>query len=176
MTTRTNTTKAASVLLLGAIILALFNTAIMGKEHIRTQGEAVLLKLAPRDPRSIMQGDYMALGYQIERDITEEAKSLPRDTRRGYLVIRADENNVGQFIRFDDGGKLAQGEKRVRFHHPYPTRVMIVPDSFFFQEGQGGSYADAKYGIFKFSTDGDYILTGLADENRVEITPPAQQL
>lgn len=167
-------TRTTLVLVIGALMIGLFNYNIHAKELVRRDGQAVLLKLAPVDPRSLMQGDYMRLSYQIERDAREMSESLPENIKRGYLVIKPDENNIAQLVRFDDGSELAAGEKRIRFHRPYASRFEIVPHSFFFQEGHGEYYAEAEYGIFKFGDDGNHILTSLADEKRAEIIPPAK--
>ena len=42
------------------MILALMNHAIWQKQQHLSQGEEVILKLTPVDPRSMMQGDYDA--------------------------------------------------------------------------------------------------------------------
>lgn len=168
----THAKKIAVMLALGAAILGVFNYSIHAKEQIRRHGQTVLLELAPADPRSLMQGDYMQLGFAIERDAQKAAENMPEHIRRGYLVIAPDENGVGRLVRIDDGSALASDEKRVRFHRPYPRWVWVVPRSFFFQEGHRQYYDEAKYGIFKFDDAGNHILTGLADENRVKITPP----
>ena len=47
------------------IILALVNWSIAEKEKHLAEGKVVYLKLAPVDPRSLMQGDYMALRFRL---------------------------------------------------------------------------------------------------------------
>ena len=53
-------------LLLGGlvVILAAANWAIASRERLISSGEVVYLELAPVDPRSLMQGDYMSLRYR----------------------------------------------------------------------------------------------------------------
>jgi uncharacterized membrane-anchored protein len=154
------------MVVLSVLILTALNYGIYEKEQIKEQGETLLLELAPVDPRSLMQGDYMRLRYAIER--TAPAKELSSHQKRGYIVIRPDENNVGQFIRFHKEEDLAAGEKLLHFHKQY-RRVRIVPDSFFFQEGHAKHYENAKYGVFKFDNSGKHLLVGLADEAKQEI-------
>ncbi|EJS88355.1 hypothetical protein AAUPMB_10280 [Pasteurella multocida subsp. multocida str. Anand1_buffalo] len=48
------------------------NYTIHKYEDILTNGESIILKTAPVDPRSLMQGDYMTLNYEILTDIGEE--------------------------------------------------------------------------------------------------------
>ncbi|SDH51070.1 GDYXXLXY domain-containing protein [Myroides phaeus] len=50
------------------VVLLLFVKAVMNKENTIKEGKFVLLELAPVDPRSLMQGDYMELNYAITRE------------------------------------------------------------------------------------------------------------
>src|SRR6058998_106765 len=51
-----------------AMVLALLNFSIVGKERQLESGKVVFLELAPVDQRSLMQGDYMALRFKIAND------------------------------------------------------------------------------------------------------------
>ena len=52
-------------------ILALVNFSIYQQEQQLANGDIVVFDLAPVDPRSLMQGDYMALNYQITNQIDQ---------------------------------------------------------------------------------------------------------
>jgi uncharacterized membrane-anchored protein len=146
------------------IIIAL-NYGIYEKEQIIKYGEPVFLKLMPRDPRSLLQGDYMRLYYAIVGNIPKNQHSI----YRGYLVIRTNDNKVAEFVRvYRKQETLVVGEKLLRYHNAYYFR-RIVPDSFLFQEGHAKYYENAKYGVFKFKGPDKYLLVGLADENMQEI-------
>lgn len=147
------------------LIFSVFNYGIWQKEEIKAHGETVFLKLAPVDPRSLMQGDYMQLRYDIERTPKERAKK-----KRGYMVVAIAQNKVGTFRRFYAGEPLAPDEKRLHFHQQYDS-IRIVPDSFMFQEGHAEFYERAKYGVFKFDNKGSHILVGLADDKLKMIQP-----
>lgn len=151
---------------LSIFVMALLNYFIYEKEQVKKHGEVILLNLAPVDPRSIMQGDYMQLRYTLENVIPREQINVQK--KNGFLVIRPDENRVGSFVRFHNGGKLSIGEKLLRYRKGYES-IKIVPDSFFFQEGDGKHYENAKYGIFKFANSGKSILVGLANSDYKEI-------
>ena len=43
---------------------------IVGKERVISRGDVVYLRLAPVDPRSLMQGDYMALNFAIGMEVS----------------------------------------------------------------------------------------------------------
>lgn len=153
------------------VILCAFNWAILDKETLRRTGDTVLLELAPVDPRSLMQGDYMTLNYKITADLGWVAHTSDR-LKRGYMVFAADQDGVGKFVRFDDGKPLGEHEKLLRYHIS-GGRFRLVPDSFMFQEGLRQLYQPAKYGVFKFDGSGNRVLVGLADVNRrlIEFTP-----
>jgi uncharacterized membrane-anchored protein len=146
-------------------VFAAFNYSIFQKEEIKRNGDTVLLELAPVDPRSLIQGDYMRLRYAIERSQTSQSKE-----KRGYMVIALNQNKVGTFKRFYEGGELGSDEKLLRYHNQY-GQLRIVPDSFMFQEGHAKFYDRAKYGVFKFDAKGSHILVGLADDKMQVIQP-----
>jgi uncharacterized membrane-anchored protein len=157
--------KKYILVLSSLFVFAILNYSIYQKEQIKKNGEVVFLELAPADPRSLMQGDYMQLNYDISN---RAVMSANKENPRGYLVIRIDENKVGQFRCIYDGKALALGEKLIRYYLEH-RRIHIAPDSFMFQEGHAEHYQRAKYGIFKFDNDGNYLLVGLADEKRQRI-------
>lgn len=160
--------KKALFIIVSLGIFAVFNYAIYEKEQVKANGETVLLELAPVDPRSLMQGDYMRLRYAVERGVSHDFAS--RQKKRGYMVIALDANHVGSFVRFHDGEALQPGEKLLRYHNDYGN-IRIVPDSFMFQEGQAQFYQHAKYGEFKFDNEGKHILIGLADDKFQPLAP-----
>ncbi|MCA0433249.1 MAG: GDYXXLXY domain-containing protein [Proteobacteria bacterium] len=148
-----------------ALVFAALNYAIYEKEQVKARGETVFLELAPVDPRSLMQGDYMRLRYAIEQGHAEEAPA-----ERGYMVVALDAAKVGTFNRFYTGGALAPNEKLLHYIRNY-SQLQIVPDSFLFQEGHAKFYEQAKYGVFRFADNGSHVLVGLADAAMKEIRP-----
>tara|TARA_R100001143_G_scaffold62176_2_gene64759 strand:- start:99 stop:587 length:489 start_codon:yes stop_codon:yes gene_type:complete len=158
--------RSKIIIVLAVFVLGALNYGIYQKQKIIDNGETILLELAPVDPRSLMQGDYMRLRYDIERSVS--ADQLEAHQKRGYMVIRPNENNVAQFLRFYENEALNDQEKLLHFHRQ--NGVRIVPDSFLFQEGHAKYYEEAKYGVFKFDNNGNHLLTGMADEDGEIIT------
>ncbi|MEY4484068.1 MAG: hypothetical protein RL693_1520, partial [Verrucomicrobiota bacterium] len=71
---------------IGAVVVALAcNVLIFQKEQTLANGRQVFLKLAPVDPRSLMQGDYMSLRYEIARKF--EPEKINKD---GRLIVEVD--------------------------------------------------------------------------------------
>ncbi len=165
--------KIIMVVLL-VLILGFLNYSIYEKEQVIQSGEDIFLELAPVDPRSIMQGDYMRLSYALDGRVSSAGlEDSMENAKNGYMVVVADSNNVAQYVRLHQGEELSDNEKLLYFNK-YRNSVSVVPDSFLFQEGHAKYYEEAKYGIFKFDKAGKYLLVGLADKNRNRIVPPEE--
>ena len=152
----------AGIILGAVLVLAAANYTIYDKEQLLAHGRVVLLELAPVDPRSLMQGDYMALRFQAVTDafpFGDGRRQLPAD---GGIVLKINEQNVGKFARLDGGQPLASDEIviRYRLRNDQPK---VATNAFFFQEGHAERYANARYGEFRVAANGDTILTGLRD-------------
>ena len=136
---------------------------VLRKEQVLSHGTSVLLELAPVDPRSLMQGDYMVLDYAVSREARPNESSGPSE---GRLVLRLDEQGVGRFVRHDvPGTPLAPGELLLRYK-VREDRVRLGAEAFFFQEGHAERYVQAKYGELRVTGDGSSVLVGLRDSGR----------
>jgi uncharacterized membrane-anchored protein len=160
---------------LPAIALTLLTTGLiagasMQKQQILAHGQTVLLPLAPVDPRSLMQGDYMVLRYTLEQEMGFDMFDIgePNIPRHGRVVITVDDDGVGHFARLDDGRELGEHERRIeyRLREGWSGRVRIGAESFFFEEGSAQRYEDARYGELVVADDGEVVLIGLRDADR----------
>jgi uncharacterized membrane-anchored protein len=154
-----------AAVLLGGLALALLvpTGLIIQKERVLATGQPVLLELAPRDPRSLMQGDYMVLDYAISRD---QAGAVADQAKDGHLVLRLDEHGVGQFVRFHSPDvPLQPGELKLQYRYRQ-RRLRLGAESFFFQEGHASRYEQARYGELRVAGNGSSVLVGLRDEQR----------
>lgn len=151
-----------------AVVLTVMNVAIWQKEQILNDGEVVYVKLAPADPRSLMQGDYMRLRYAIDNNIPRNSA----DKNTNKIVIKTNTQPIAEFVRLDDGTPLSDGEKRFKLSKKRFIRG-IKPNTFFFQEGHAKLYETAEYGMFTFAKGkpDNYVLSGLADKNLQKIVP-----
>ncbi len=147
--------------LLGAVlVLGALNASILGKERIKRNGEVVYLQLAPVDPRSLMQGDYMALRFalvqQLDKAVAENARE--GEVRRADVVLAA--NGVATLA---DGASPATLQLRYRIRH---GQVWLGTNAFFFQEGDAERFGAARYGEFRVDrASGEAVLVGLRDES-----------
>ena len=137
----------AVVLVLGAV-----NWSIFAKERIKSNGERIYLALAPVDPRSLMQGDYMALRFAIADGIDTKAS--------GSAPLLVGPNGVATL---DPNPKAAGLRIRYRVRN---GSVWLGTNAYFFEEGTANRYTGARYGEFRIDrSSGEAVLVGLADES-----------
>jgi uncharacterized membrane-anchored protein len=151
-----------AVVLLGLVAaLTAAGLTIRAKERILAEGRTVLLELAPVDPRSLIQGDYMALRYA--------PKVLPAS---GVAVLALDASGVAAYRRLDGGEPLAADEVRLRYRSGGVDGARYGAASFFFEEGTAAAYERARYGVLKVDEAGRSVLVGLADAEGRPIRQP----
>ncbi|QLH67353.1 MULTISPECIES: GDYXXLXY domain-containing protein [Aeromonas] len=156
-------TRQLALLLSGLAILAGINATVWRYERAMSSGEVVLLRLAPVDPRSLMQGDYMRLNYEIARELTSRDARATQDKGSDTLVIRLDAHQVATLVVDGKPDRLASDERLLQVHQS-ERQWQIGPDAYFFEEGSGEQYEAARYGEFRLQADGKTLLVGLRDE------------
>jgi uncharacterized membrane-anchored protein len=143
-------------------VLVAVGFATVQKEQLIRHGAVVLLELAPVDPRSLMQGDYMQLRYAIvDRDDSFESEK-PTD---GHYVLHVDAQRVASLVRIHDGQPLGRDELLLRYRGR-DRMIRLGAEAFFFQEGHAERYANARYGELRVARDGESVLVGLRDAER----------
>jgi len=103
------------------LVLIAVNHSILAKERIKTTGERVYLALAPVDPRSLMQGDYMALRFEITTHISTDASGSAGllVEPNGLATFNPDQQAPGLRVRY----RIRNGE------------VWLGTNAYFFEEG-----------------------------------------
>lgn len=145
------------------LTLAVANGAIWQKELLIARGQPVYVELAPVDPRSLMQGDYMRLNFNLPFDRQLEMQELLRG-QRPHAIARRDARGVATLLRIDSGAPLAADEMRIELT-PKGGRWILVSDAWFFAEGEAERWAKAKYGEFRVEPGGRALLVGLKGPN-----------
>lgn len=157
---------------LGILIFANYN--IVKFEGVLNQGKPIILKLAPVDPRSLMQGDFMALNYEILTSVRETLTSEDaynenkQEKEKAYLLVKYDKHNVAVFCRLEENVPQQFNGCEPNIYLPLNLSSYWSPQlpthSYFFSEGKGAYYAKAQYGEYRFK-DGTALLFRLLDEN-----------
>ncbi|MDN6321775.1 MAG: GDYXXLXY domain-containing protein [Halomonas sp.] len=157
------------------VILAAVNWAIWDKEGHLAEGEVMYLELAPVDPRSLMQGDYMALNFALSNRIQSTLHQARADgdilkAHNGTVVVRLDEKRIAHFERLENGDPLSENERRLCYRLRN-GQVLFATNAFFFQEGEAERYESARYGQFRINTDGKPLLVSLHNEALKNLSP-----
>jgi uncharacterized membrane-anchored protein len=153
---------AGLLLLLGGV-----NYTIWARERLLASGESLLLELAPVDPRSLIQGDYMALNFRAAVDLMQGDESRPS---QGKLVLRRGADGVATFVRLHGDEPLAADE-RLLDYRVRDGRVRIVTNAYFFEERQAERFMAARYGELRVLPSGEALLTGMRDQTLQPIRP-----
>ena len=187
----------APILLVGVFVIALLgavNYKVQQFEDVLATGKPIVLKIAPVDPRSLMQGDYMVLNYAIlsefqqsqvlpesneplesnepietveSNEITGIDESSPSE-KKAYILVHLDKNHVATFCE-------EQSEIPTDFKHCTPNVYLPIrykggwlpklpSQDYFFAEGKGEYYAQAEYAEYRFK-DGILLLARLLDKD-----------
>lgn len=162
------------------LALAATNAGIWQKERLLKQGAVMILQLAPVDPRSLMQGDYMALNYAMtqplqlalyqQRQVCDSVPSTPCLPVSGKIIVDVDTQRQVTQAQFDEGEPLKKNQLRVKYHMNAGV-LMVGTNAYFFQEGHGERFAHARYGAFRVGEDGTALLTAMLDDQGKEIQP-----
>ena len=158
---------------LGALlVLGAVNVSIVGKERIERDGDVVYLALAPVDPRSLMQGDYMALRFALADELArelergdEKAGTPRREGETRFARIALDAQRVARLASIetrDAPGTPAPMRLRYRIRN---GQVWLGTNAFFFEEGTAERFTSARYGEFRVDrASGEAVLVGLRDQ------------
>jgi uncharacterized membrane-anchored protein len=141
-------------------VLAVANFAIWQKESLIAHGQPVFVELAPADPRSLMQGDFMRLNFRMPFSVQQQLDGDPLRAQRPHAVARRDGRNVLTLLRLDDGKPLAADELRVELT-PKGGDWILVTDAWFFREGEAQRWSGARFGEFRVDGNGRALLVGL---------------
>ncbi|MBP3716280.1 MAG: GDYXXLXY domain-containing protein [Paludibacteraceae bacterium] len=145
-----------------AAVLVFFGLLLVKNEQVISNGPEIYLQLRPVDPRSIMQGDYMELNYSLCNEINKR-----NEKEKGYAIVGVDKE---QLIRLQDEVKpVNDGEVALKYtagHHGRNGRIRLSNHSYFFQEGTGSIYSQAKYALVKVDKCGNIHIVHLCDHNK----------
>ena len=110
------------------VIVAIFSV----NEHNLLTGKEIVLELyRPVDPRSLLQGDYIRLSYEISRlPDHPQAKSVHR------ILLAPDTQGIYRFRGFHDGGPVGKDEVVINGRYD-GGRFVYGIEHFYVQEETG---------------------------------------
>jgi uncharacterized membrane-anchored protein len=141
------------------LILGALNYAIVGKERIKRDGEVIYLRLAPVDPRSLIQGDYMALRFALAQELQGREDPLRREGETRLAPVVLDAKRVATLA---PEGATEQINLRYRIRS---NQVWLGTNAFFFEEGSADRFSAARFGEFRVDrASGEAVLVGLRND------------
>ncbi|MBA2871018.1 putative membrane-anchored protein [Anoxybacillus calidus] len=156
--------KWLSLLAVVVIQTIFIGYVVFDKEQHLQHGEVVKLQLAPVDPRSLLQGDYVRLRYEIsdvgKRDGQGNVQVILRKDQEGVYRFAGIYSINGmrdkQYVR-QEGDVLLNGKMK-------GGRIIYGIESYFVPEGTGMKVQErARYAYVRVSKTGDALLEKISD-------------
>ncbi len=150
--------------LLIAVVIVL-QLGVIGYQTVRSEtllatGASIKLKLAPVDPRSLLQGDYVMLNYDISTPFSQD------NWNRGKVKVVLTPGSQGVYIAdrlYQDGEKLSNHEVILNGQWN-GSRIQYGIENYFIPEGTGRNVEqNAHYAYIRVSQNGDALLERLSD-------------
>lgn len=117
------------------LLMIVFGYSVI-KEEKNLKKATFYIKTVPVDPRSLIQGDYMVLNY----DIAESARMEIGNIRKGYIRIKINDLKIAEFIRIDEEYlPPSNNEISIQFQKN-GSNIDIGVNSYLFQEGTGNKF------------------------------------
>ncbi|WP_431259574.1 GDYXXLXY domain-containing protein [Roseateles chitinivorans] len=162
--------RGGAAVLLGAGVLALVlvNVLIAARERLISEGRPVFVKLAPVDPRSLMQGDYMRLSYDLpgvewRTRFNGDAPLLWGARQR--VAVTLDARGIVQSSKLLGPDEEPPAGTQLLELTPKDGRWTFVSDAWFFKEGEAERWQPAKYGEFRVTPEGKGLLVRVVGED-----------
>lgn len=162
---------ARGLIIAGALATgALAGQSVQGYETIIASGKRIYLPLAPVDPRSLIQGDYMRLNFAVPFDVRRGAPKASTFGGRRWATATLDARDVASIERISDAEPAnVSGNEIVMPMRLSGGRWIVGTDAWFFQEGTAEKWQKARFGIFRVGANGTALLVGMADKDLTEI-------
>lgn len=152
---------ALGLIALGTVATAAIGgTAVRSAEDVLRNGRIVYIALRPVDPRSLIQGDYMAVAFNVDK------LPAPRDIN-GEVVAFADidDRSIATIQGLAaPGAKPGSNQIALKLRQK-SRRWFVGTDAYFFEEGRADDFAHAKYGQFRLGADGRLLLVAMTDSD-----------
>ena len=155
-------------LLVGLVIgmqLALILGTVYNNEKKLKEANEIILKLAPKDPRSLLQGDYVILNYDISRDAQ---KAIENQELKRVKVVLSKQNWIYGFDRlypYTQNISLKENQLFINGKVKRRGSIYFGIENFFVEEGTGLEVErKAKFAKIKVTSKGDAFIIELLDK------------
>lgn len=150
------------IALCGAAVLLVVNIGIWQKQMQIANGKPIFIELAPADPRSLMQGDFMRLNFALLQQMPIEYGGDVN--ARSRIVVKVDGRGVASFARLGTEAPVRTDEIILQLGQKKGLWTLGT-DAWYFKEGEAARWARAQYGEFRVDASGHLSLVGLRGSN-----------
>ncbi|MGE0699656.1 MAG: GDYXXLXY domain-containing protein [Hyphomicrobiaceae bacterium] len=155
---------ATALVVAGALAVAVpAQQSVASHERTLATGRKVYLELAPVDPRSLIQGDYMALRFKIAVDVARSMRPVPGAI--AWALATVDERGVATFKSVSEVKPTPSAGEVVLPLHARRLGWIVATDAWFFEEGTAEKWQKARFGEMRVSPNGTALLAGMADQD-----------
>ena len=161
-------------LVLAIICIVIFSGLMWKNESHLKNSQSIYVRLQPVDPRSLIQGDYMVLDYQLylAPESTAENQSDQIYSGHSHDQYIHNKSSVPVYVELNaerivihtyfDRPKATSVSKLI-LKNPNNRADLLYPasKSFLFSEGLAECYQQAQYAEFKVDSQGNAILASL---------------
>lgn len=149
--------RQSGIVISAIAVLATVNVGIWQKEAQIANGHIIFIALAPVDPRSLMQGDYMRLNFST---LSPADADIPAEKTPPKAVAKVGARGIATLPRLHSGERLGPDELLIELVDRH-GRLTLGADAWYFKEGESARWAAAKYGEFRVDDDGHATLVGM---------------
>ncbi|WP_202081126.1 GDYXXLXY domain-containing protein [Caldalkalibacillus salinus] len=156
-------------ILIGALVILQFvilSMSIAVNVYDYRRGEEITLALAPIDPRSLLQGDYVILNYDISNIDVRNENIRVKD--KVQLLLREDEQGFYTYANiYRHKGMVNRsytpqtGDVWITGRYQGADRFTYGIETYFVPEGAGAEAERKRAAIVRVSENGNAILRGL---------------
>lgn len=155
---------------LAVLSIMLFIAMIVKHEHHLANSHPIFVDLIPVDPRSLIQGDYMTLNYELffsPDDDTFDDETLSQDSHVLAWVVLDEQRKVVKTVLSQQDLVKNETAYPLRLNNRTNYRSGLYPatKSFMFAEGLGDCYQNARYAQFNVDSKGNPLLVDLVGDN-----------
>jgi len=150
---------------------ALVVGSVLSNELKLRSADEIIVRLAPLDPRSLIQGDYVILAYSFERDARKELRVNASESLRfpnntvHVLLTPQDGEYIFKDISVKKIEEIPLGDIVLKGKVARYSRINFGIENFFVEENTGREVErNARFAKLKVTSSGEAFVVDLLEE------------
>ena len=139
--------------------------SVMSYESQLKSAKEIVVKLAPLDPRSLIQGDYVRLRYEFAQECSRKINITSLKKFRVVLTPQQSQFVFKELLTMSEDHLLTEGDIILNGKRGKGNRIIFGIENFFIEEGTGRDIEQrSKYAILKVTKKGNAFVTKLLED------------